>query len=131
MGVVFFFLLITLLGTNISPLQGTFESIIFLFPRCDMLVPWRVRFLYLWMHFTSPLAAPACAYRIVVFFFANFRVAESRVEIRLAISPHFPKHYTPMARTGCWDFFGPYFLSFFFPDLKSQDSWYIKEILGG
>ena len=34
--------LYTLLGTNISPKNGTFESMIFLFPRWDMLVPWRV-----------------------------------------------------------------------------------------
>ena len=32
----------TLLGTNISHQKGTFESMIFLFPRWDMLVPWRV-----------------------------------------------------------------------------------------
>ena len=31
----------TLLGTNISPFKGLFEMI-FLFPRWDMLVPWRV-----------------------------------------------------------------------------------------
>ena len=30
------------LGTNISSSTGTFESMIFLFPRWDMLVPWRV-----------------------------------------------------------------------------------------
>ena len=30
------------LGTNISPRKGTFESMIFLVPRWDMLVPWRV-----------------------------------------------------------------------------------------
>ena len=31
-------------GTNISPFEGTFESMIFLFPRWDMLVSWRVLF---------------------------------------------------------------------------------------
>ena len=34
----------TLQGTNISPLEGTFESMIFLFPRWDMLLSWRVLF---------------------------------------------------------------------------------------
>ena len=33
---------ITLLGTNISHFKGTFESMIFLFPRWDMLIPWWV-----------------------------------------------------------------------------------------
>jgi len=32
----------TLLGTNVSPPRGTFESTIFLFVRWDMLVPERV-----------------------------------------------------------------------------------------
>ena len=32
----------TLLGTNISPPKSIFESMIFLFPRWDMLVLWRV-----------------------------------------------------------------------------------------
>ena len=32
----------TLLGTNISHFKGTFESMIFLFPRWDMLIPWWV-----------------------------------------------------------------------------------------
>ena len=30
------------LGTKISPFGGTFESMIFIFPKWDMLVPWRV-----------------------------------------------------------------------------------------
>ena len=33
---------ITLQGTNISPQKWHFESMIFLFPRWDMLIPWRV-----------------------------------------------------------------------------------------
>ena len=33
---------LTLLGINMSPSQGTFESMIFLFPRWNMLLPWRV-----------------------------------------------------------------------------------------
>ena len=41
----------TLLGTNISPQKGTFESMMFLFPRWDMLVPWRV--LSFWRTFWS------------------------------------------------------------------------------
>ena len=41
----------TLLGTNISPQNGILKMI-FLFPRWDMLVPWRV--LYLCFSFTHP-----------------------------------------------------------------------------
>ena len=36
---------ITRLGTNIFSFKGTFESMIFLFPRWDMLVPRRVSFI--------------------------------------------------------------------------------------
>lgn len=71
--------------------------------------------------------------RIVVFFFRNiWRVAEFRVEICLIISAHFPKHYSPMVRTGCWDFLGPYFWLFFClrPELPrfmvhQRDFWWV------
>ncbi len=36
----------TLLGTNISTHKGILESMIFLFPRWDTLVPWRVLFIH-------------------------------------------------------------------------------------
>ena len=62
----------------------------------------------------------------------NRRVAEFCVEICLIISAHFPKHYNPMVRTGCWDFLGPYFWLFFClrPELPrfmvhQRDFWWV------
>ena len=44
----------TPLGTNISPFKGTFESMMFLFPRWDMLVPRRVNYKSLVKLLNSP-----------------------------------------------------------------------------
>ena len=60
------YLLYTLLGTNMSPFQGTFESMIFLFPfgGSHVIVPWRVvtylRPLHCPSHSNAPRSVAGC-----------------------------------------------------------------------
>ena len=74
----------TLQGTNISPKNGILKMI-FLFPRWDMLIPWRVLYIYISLHFWLPGRSAIASIFLIDVPFLTIRVGKP--SCRVALGP--------------------------------------------